>query len=73
MQQQTEISERFFIVNLESEMSAVLTSTSCAWCNHEDGIPQGEGSHGICDRHAEQQYNALKLRIHKLSFPDTKS
>lgn len=26
----------------------------CAWCLSEQGIPAGEGSHGICKRHANQ-------------------
>jgi hypothetical protein len=29
---------------------------NCAWCNEEAGRPQGEGSHTICDPHAEQVY-----------------
>jgi len=24
----------------------------CAWCLSEQGIPAGEGSHGICQKHA---------------------
>lgn len=34
-----------------------LIETQCAWCNEENGEEQGEGSHGICDRHAEEQYS----------------
>lgn len=26
--------------------------TTCAWCNKETGLPQGDGSHGICRVHA---------------------
>lgn len=26
----------------------------CAWCLHEQGLPAGEGSHGICRQHADQ-------------------
>lgn len=25
----------------------------CAWCNDEKGLPQGNGSHGICERHGQ--------------------
>ena len=32
----------------------VETAISCAWCLAEQGLPFGEGSHGICDAHAEQ-------------------
>lgn len=28
-------------------------TTECAWCNEHQGIPQGNGSHGICATHAE--------------------
>ena len=31
-----------------------LYKISCAWCLSEQGIPAGEGSHGICPRHVEQ-------------------
>lgn len=26
----------------------------CAWCLFEQGTPAGEGSHGICKKHAER-------------------
>lgn len=29
----------------------------CAWCMIEQGIELGEGSHGICPTHAEEQWN----------------
>lgn len=35
----------------------------CAWCNEEQGKPQGNGSHGICKSHVKQiemQYKAIK-------------
>jgi len=32
----------------------------CAWCNEEQGITQGNGSHGICENHAEEQYEQYK-------------
>lgn len=43
----------------------MLTNTSpvlCAWCLDEQGIPQGEGSHGICPDHAQTQYQLLQAR-----------
>lgn len=38
----------------DDTMLVTYLTTSCAWCNEEAGIPQGDGSHGICDEHAEQ-------------------
>jgi hypothetical protein len=37
-------------------------SPLCAWCLSEQGIPAGEGSHGICKNHA----NWLLLQQRKL-------
>lgn len=34
----------------------------CAWCLSEQGVPAGEGSHGICREHA----NKLLLQQRKL-------
>ncbi len=37
----------------------------CAWCLSEQGIPAGEGSHGICKKHANwllQQRRKLRGR-----------
>ena len=31
---------------------SVLQNLLCAWCLSEQGIPAGEGSHGICRQHA---------------------
>lgn len=70
MQQQITHSEHFIIIDIRSEVASV--SGDCAWCNQEAGIPQGEGSHGICVRHAEQQYNMLRARTHKAASPDTR-
>jgi len=33
---------------------------SCAWCNEEQGKPQGNGSHGICIPHAQQEYEKYR-------------
>lgn len=35
-----------------------VVGKKCAWCLSEQGIVAGEGSHGICKRHA----NALLLQ-----------
>jgi hypothetical protein len=40
----------------------VWHSPLCAWCLSEQGIPAGEGSHGICKKHA----NRLLLQQRKL-------
>jgi len=31
-----------------------LIVNPCAWCLAEQGIPAGEGSHGICKKHADK-------------------
>lgn len=36
----------------------------CAWCLAEQGLPAGEGSHGICKKHANMillQYRATRV------------
>jgi hypothetical protein len=30
-----------------------ITSALCAWCLSEQGVAAGEGSHGICKKHAD--------------------
>lgn len=35
---------------------------ACAWCRRDAGQPMGEGSHGICARHAEQVLVQAKMR-----------
>ena len=42
--------------------SSVWHSPFCAWCLSEQGISTGEGSHGICKKHA----NWLLLQQKKL-------
>lgn len=37
-------------------------STDCAWCRDEQGIPQGNGSHGICKRHSDELRARAKER-----------
>ena len=32
----------------------------CAWCLSEQGQDMGNGSHGICIPHAEQQYEKYR-------------
>lgn len=42
-------------------------SPLCAWCLSEQGIPAGEGSHGICKTHANRlllQQRARPRRIY---------
>jgi hypothetical protein len=46
---------------LNSDIS-VWHSPLCAWCLSEQGIPAGEGSHGICKQHA----NKLLLQQRKI-------
>ena len=41
---------------------AVWHAPLCAWCLSEQGIPAGEGSHGICRQHA----NGLLLQQRKM-------
>jgi hypothetical protein len=36
--------------------------TLCAWCLSEQGIPAGEGSHGICKPHATWLLEQWKKR-----------
>lgn len=38
----------------------IYLTPQCAWCNEEQGQPQGDGSHGICKHHAEEQYQQYK-------------
>ena len=45
-----------------SSVNPVWRSPLCAWCLSEQGIPAGEGSHGICKTHA----NWLLLQHRKL-------
>ena len=47
---------------LNSDTTPVWHSPLCAWCLSEQGIPAGEGSHGICRKHA----NRLLLQQRKL-------
>jgi len=42
-----------------------ITSPLCAWCLSEQGIAAGEGSHGICKKHADSfliQWKELRIR-----------
>lgn len=41
-------------------MVQMQIATSCAWCNQEEGKPQGDGSHGICQSHADAEYEKYK-------------
>jgi hypothetical protein len=49
----------------ESPKKDVVLSVEplCAWCLSEEGLPAGEGSHGICGKHAAAfllQWKALR-------------
>lgn len=35
---------------------------ACAWCMVEAGVPLGNGSHSICQRHAEQVVEQARIR-----------
>jgi hypothetical protein len=44
-------------------------SPLCAWCLCEQGLELGNGSHGICTRHADwllQQYREHRAHCHHL-------
>jgi hypothetical protein len=45
-----------------SDPAADPNESDCAWCNQENGIDQGEESHGICATHAEQLYAVYQMR-----------
>lgn len=47
-------------VNEDKPLSAEQVTPLCAWCLAEQGIPAGEGSHGICKRHADAFLNQWK-------------
>jgi hypothetical protein len=59
---------RFFPKSHDDQPALVMTNedtTDCAWCLQEQGLPMGEGSHGICGMHARQameQYKAEKQK-----------
>lgn len=38
--------------------------TDCAWCNRHKGVPQGDGSHSVCEPHAELAY--LRYKVSKV-------
>lgn len=46
----------------EQEQSQDEEEDKCAWCMVEEGEELGEGSHGICHRHAEEEYQQYKAR-----------
>ena len=37
-------------------------STECAWCLAHQGLPMGEGSHGICETHADIMRTKSQMR-----------
>lgn len=51
--------------NAPPAMEVVLNvELKCAWCLSEQGIPAGEGSHGICRKHADE--SLLQWRAHRV-------
>jgi hypothetical protein len=36
--------------------------TQCAWCLQEQGLPMGDGSHGICADHANEMIQSARRR-----------
>lgn len=52
-------------------ISAAIPPTTCAWCLSEQGIPPGEGSHGICLPHAKQMLAQCRTRQRIVSVPLT--
>src|SRR5260370_8119488 len=52
---------------LAPALPVVMATTStnpCAWCLKEQGIPAGEGSHGICAfHHAHMLLQAARRRV----------
>lgn len=45
---------------LKQDQEAEQEETDCAWCLDEAGEEMGEGSHGICPRHADEQYQQYR-------------
>jgi hypothetical protein len=50
---------------LASSSANTWSGTECAWCLSEQGLEFGNGSHGICARHATQvlkHYHEVRTR-----------
>src|SRR5260370_36339621 len=58
---------------LAPALPVVMATTStnpCAWCLKEQGIPAGEGSHGICAfHHAHMLLQAARRRVARAAPP----
>lgn len=56
---------------LQSEMEARQQQASehpdCAWCRKEADQEMGNGSHGICKEHAEEEYQAWQASRGKVA------
>ena len=39
--------------SLLDDQASNITTALCAWCLSEQGVAAGEGSHGICKKHAD--------------------
>ena len=56
--------------HLFSNSITVQRSLGCAWCLSEQDLEMGDGSHGICIRHASgllQQHRERSTRLSSLS------
>jgi hypothetical protein len=71
MQQHSLLHKRDFMQNqsaIESPESIIAVLSRgcaippCAWCLAEQGLAPGEGSHGICEAHANEFLVQWKLR-----------
>lgn len=59
---------KVLVLDDESEASHEEHRIDCAWCMDEQGLPLGNGSHGICPSHAVKvleawQDSKVKRRI----------
>lgn len=54
--------------NMLGKHTITLQRPLCAWCLSEQGIAAGEGSHGICAKHADwllKQWRERNRRRHQ--------
>lgn len=55
------VDDETLVANIYDELTeAHPIDCGCAWCLQEAGYPLGEGTHGICDYHAEDQYQRYR-------------
>lgn len=52
----------------------VISQLPCAWCMEEQGVPLGEGTHGICQSHADNMVIQRNWqRLQSISNIDTQA